>query len=100
MNYTLQAPYCGDLYVTGLWATDSDRENYKMEYDEGQKVYHKKLLQKQGYYNYQFLTEDYKLSPTEGSFYQTQNHYQVLVYYRQTGDRTWRLVGYKSIDFR
>ena len=100
VNYTLQAPYCGDLYVTGLWATDSDRENYKMEYDEGQKVYHKKLLQKQGYYNYQFLTEDYKLSPTEGSFYQTQNHYQVLVYYRQTGDRTWRLVGYKSIDFR
>jgi hypothetical protein len=32
--------------------------------------------------------------PCEGDYYQTQNTYQALVYYRGTGERTDRLVGY------
>ena len=30
--------------------------------------------------------------PSEGSFYQTENKYQALVYYRGQGERTDRLV--------
>ncbi len=99
VNYTLQAPYDGDLYVYGLWATDSQRESYKMDYDDARKCYHTTLMQKQGYYSYTFLTADGRLSPTEGSFFQTENRYQVLVYYKETGGRTWRLVGFRSLNF-
>jgi hypothetical protein len=38
--------------------------------------------------------------PEEGSFYQTENRYEALVYYRATGGRSWRLVGYQEITFR
>ena len=34
---------------------------------------------------------------TEGSFYQTRNKYQVLVYYKGVGDRTDRLLGYGEV---
>ena len=38
--------------------------------------------------------------PEEGSFYQTENQYQAFVYYRETGGRTWRLVGFQDITYR
>ena len=37
---------------------------------------------------------------SEGSFYQTENRYQALVYYKGPMDRTWRLVAYRALDFR
>lgn len=100
VNYTLQVPYEGDLYINGHWTTDYDREAYRMEYDRQTGMYYASVLQKQGYYSYQFLTEDGGIPYSEGSFYQTQNRYQALVYYRPTGERTWRLVGYRDLDFR
>ena len=32
--------------------------------------------------------------PSEGNFYQTENTYQALIYFKANGDRTDRLVGY------
>ena len=100
MNYTLQSPYQGDIYIDGHWTTDADRHHYHMTYDEQQQTYHASILQKQGYYSYQFLTADGGIPASEGSFYQTENRYQVLVYYKGSGERTWRLVGYRALEFR
>lgn len=100
VNYTLQAPWQGEVYVDGHWATDADREQYKMRYDGGRGLYHTRLLQKQGYYSYQYLMPDGGIPPSEGSFYQTENCYQAFVYYKAAGGRTWRLVGYRGIAFR
>ena len=100
VNYSLQAPYQGDLYIDGHWATDSDRETYRMRYDGAQGIYYTRLLQKQGYYSYHYLTADGQIPASEGSFYQTENRYQALVYYQDTGERTWRLVGYRAVEFR
>ena len=59
------------------------------------------ILQKQGYYSYQYLWEDGNgrrhVLPSEGNFYQTENRYQTLVYYKETGGRTWRLAAYGQI---
>ena len=55
---------------------------------------------KQGYYSYQLLTAEGGIPQSEGSYYQTQNRYQALVYYKEPGGRTWRLVGYRALDFR
>lgn len=100
VNYLLTAPYIGELYLSGLWTDNSDRDIYKMLYSQEQQSYYITLFQKQGYYSYQYLKADNTTPSTEGSFYQTQNRYQALVYYRNSGSRTWRLVGYRALDFR
>ena len=100
INYTLQAPYQGELYINGHWTTDADRENYRMIYDGASKLYRAHILQKQGYYSYEFVTADGKTAPSEGNFYQTENRYQVLVYYKETGGRSWQLVGFRGVEFR
>jgi hypothetical protein len=69
-----------------------------MTYNEETAQYEAIVKLKQGYYSYQYLMvdENGKTSfvPTEGNFYQTQNQYQVLVYYRSRTDRSDRLIGY------
>lgn len=100
VNYELQAPYQGEIYINGQWTTDADRKHYLMRYDGARQVYYTALLQKQGYYNYRYVTADGKIPPSEGNFYQTENRYQILIYYKEVGGRTWRLVGYKSLELR
>ena len=100
VNYTLQAPYEGDIYISGHWTTDSEREHYRMDYDSETGTYKARLLQKQGYYSYQFIDANGNNPSSEGSFFQTENCYQALVYYKGTGARTWRLVGYRALEFR
>ena len=58
-------------------------------------------LQKLGYYSYQYLwVKDDGTThplPSEGNFYETENRYQILIYYKGTGERTWRLTAYGQI---
>lgn len=100
VNYVLEAPYEGRLYLQGLWTTDSDRDQYLMRYDGAKGIYYTQLLQKQGYYSYQYLTEDGSIPSAAGRFYQTENRYQALVYYKGIGERAWRLVGYRGLELR
>ena len=91
------------VIIEGQWTTEAP-ETYVMEYDEEDQSYNLMVLQKLGYYNYQVLMRDYDgithRMPEEGSFFQTENRYQALVYYKGTGERTWRLVGYQQITFK
>ncbi len=100
VNYSLKVPYQGDIYIDGHWTNDYLRDTYKMQYDEENHMYHTKILQKQGYYSYQYLTSAGKIPPSEGNFYETENKYQVLIYYKGTGARTWQLVGYRALELR
>ena len=104
VNYQLKAPAQpeGHVIISGMWTTESP-ESYQMEYDAEKGLYTASILQKQGYYSYQYLwhTPDGRTHnlPSEGNFYQTENRYQVYIYYRGTGERTWRLVGYRQLIF-
>lgn len=105
VNYKL-APceqYDCDVVVDGDWTTEQDG-NYTMSYDESDKSYNARILQKQGYYSYQYLLRDKDgkthVLPEEGSFFETENRYQALVYYKGISDRTWRLTGYQQIIFK
>ena len=100
VNYQLQAPYQGELYISGHWTVNEPRETYLMQYDGNQGYYYARILQKQGYYSYQYLRADGSQPPSEGNFYQTENRYQALIYYKGIGERTWRLVGYRAIELR
>lgn len=105
VNYRLKSPYMteGCIVIDGRWTTE-DPETYVMEYDEASKLYTTSILQKLGYYSYQYLwVTDDSVShplPSEGNFYQTENRYQVLVYYKGIGERTWRLVAFSQNTIR
>ena len=43
-------------------------------------------------------TKELRNLPSEGNFFQTENRYQAMVYYKGTGERTWRLVGYQQVS--
>ena len=103
VNYCMFSPeYVGDIYINGVWTNDSFDEKYRMTYDYADKCYYASIFQKQGYYSFRYLLKNSTSAvpaPSDGSFYQTQNRYHALVYYRGNGDRTDRLVGVGEINF-
>ena len=105
VNYRLKAPVLpsGRIMIQGHWTTETP-ETYEMTYDATTQLYTASILQKQGYYSYQYLWMDndghQQFLPSEGSFYQTENRYQTYIYYKGTEDRTWRLVSYRQLIFK
>lgn len=105
VNYRLKAPQLplGRITIQGMWTTEAP-ETYLMSYDETERLYTASILQKQGYYSYQYLWQDddghLQILPSEGNFYQTENRYQAYIYYKGTGERTWRLVSYRQLIFK
>jgi hypothetical protein len=95
--------YDSEIVIEGQW-TNGHPDSYTMYYDEDDHSYNAVVLQKMGYYNYQLLMVDADGTthrvPEEGSFYQTENRYTVLAYYRGNGERTWRLVAWRTHIFR
>lgn len=98
-------PVNGDVYLNGMWTRDRFESEYKMLYNDSTKCYESSVLLKQGYYSYQYVMvapdgHTSMIMPTEGSYFQTENCYQALVYYRGQGERTDRLVGFSQIQIK
>ena len=94
VNYRLRIPRQGPIYVSGRWTTPTGADDYMLYYDPDNGLYTASILQKQGYYNYQYVAADGQPLPSEGNYYQTENQYQALIYYKGTTDRSWRLSAY------
>ena len=89
----------GAVYVTGRFNHYRIDEENKLEYDRVQEQYTGKMLLKQGIYDYKYTWKDGQtglLDQTlfEGSFFETENTYQVFVYFRKAGGRWDEIVGY------
>lgn len=94
----------GDVYVYGNWCNDWPNDTYRMTYDAVAGEYHAAIYLKQGYYDYRFVqlsgeetADGHPIAitdRTDGNFYQTENEYQVFIYYRAPGSRYDRLVGH------
>lgn len=103
VHYKLKTPPISnsEIYIDGEWTSAKNKANYQMMYDEEDGSYNATILQKQGYYSYQYMAKrpdgTTTIAPTEGCFYQTENRYQAYVYYKPVGARTWRLVAYRQI---
>ena len=88
----------GDIYVAGdftLWKTVPE---YKMNYNTESRAYETSIFVKQGWYNYEYAFVADKPGGEErlwfeGSHFETENEYLVLVYYRARNSRYDRLVG-------
>lgn len=87
-----------DIYVTGMFNNYNLTPEYKLDYNPKKATYEKAILIKQGFTNFQYTIADNKgnidfENAIDGNFYQTENNYTVLVYYRQGIDRYDRVVG-------
>ena len=101
-------PYNGkNLYILGQMTDYKTNTSTQLNWNENLGVYEGYLLLKQGYYTYIFGTKDIgnlKMQPqlniTEGNYWETENDYTVLVYYRSFSDRSDELIGVKTINSR
>ncbi|GAB5399186.1 MAG: DUF5103 domain-containing protein [Aureisphaera sp.] len=77
------------------WAID---ESTYMKYNPATDSFQNTRLFKQGFYNYRFVLVDRDGSIDQGviggNFWQTENNYTVIVYYRGPGERFDRVIGY------
>ena len=94
-----------EVYIYGDLSGWECKSSYKMHYSLQRQAYELRILLKQGFYNYRYVVKDIlsgKVDQTffEGNYYDTENNYLVLIYYRQPGVRYDRLVGMKRINTR
>lgn len=99
--FSLSAPaYYGkdDIYITGMFNNYALTPEYKMDYNKDKGIYEKALMVKQGFVNYQYTiaNKNGKIdneNAIDGNFYQTENNYLAIVYYRENGQRYDRVIG-------
>ena len=92
----------GKVYVIGRFNDWSLSDKNLMTFDDRNGVYKTNILLKQGYYDYQYLVDTTGKDPflLEGSHFQTENDYEILVYYRRPGNVNDELIGYKRFNSR
>lgn len=87
-----------DVHVFGNFNNFALEDMTRMTYNRESGDYECIIKLKQGFYNYKFVTVDANGNVDEGAisgnFWQTENNYKVLVYYRDLGARFDRLVGF------
>lgn len=106
VHFFLAIPYSTDVdyYVTGNFSNYALTPDYKLSYNTQKSMYECTVLLKMGSYDYQYLciSKDGKIcipSPSDGSFYETENEYTISVYHCPFGERYDRLVAFESIVF-
>ena len=101
IHFYLQKPQAFDLenkiYVVGDFNNYQISDEYLMEYNSRYNLFELVLKLKQGFYNYKYiaLNQEKKIIHGEisGNFDETENEYNVIVYYRNYGERFDRVVG-------
>ncbi len=92
----------GDAYIIGAFNDYQLKEENKMTYLESGRRFHGSAFVKQGVYDYQYVwvnaAGEKDLSRFEGSHFETENNYQILVYYRKPGARWDELVGFTQFN--
>ena len=86
------------IYITGMFNNYSVSPEYKMDFNAAKNIFEKAILIKQGFTNFQYQIADDKgnidaESAIDGNFWQTENEYTILVYYRENNDRYERVIG-------
>lgn len=97
VNFSLaSSPVDGDVYVTGGFNQWNLSPSNQMTYDSIRRVYTSRVLLKQGWYDYQYVVKSSSVPYyyLEGSHFQTENEYEIFVYFRPFQPRADLLVGY------
>lgn len=92
----------GSPYIVGQFNDYKLDESSRLQYDTRGRFY-TNLLLKQGVYDYLYVwvpntTKQPDDTALEGNYFETENEYQLLVYYRPPGARWEELVGYSLLN--
>ena len=86
-----------EIHIYGNFNNWTIDQTTYMAYNEKTDTYQNARLFKQGFYNYKYVMVNrdgsVEQGPISGNFWQTENQYTVLVYYRAPGSRFDRLLG-------
>jgi len=100
VHFTLQLNKLSEgqsIHVYGNFNNYAVEESTQLTYYEDTSTYEGKLLLKQGFYSYKYIIKNADGTIDEnaisGNFFQTENNYKVLVYYRDLGARYDRIIG-------
>jgi len=89
-----------EVYVYGAFNNFSIGEKNSMYYNPKNQTYHASILLKQGFYNYTFATRgaDGLVNTNEinGSFFETENEYTAIIYFKPFGSLYDRVIGVGS----
>ena len=94
-----------DIFLFGKLSDYNLNDSAKMKYNVEKGVYERSLFLKQGYYDYTYVTID-RGDPkrragfdfTEGNYWETENEYTILIYFRGIADRYDQLIGITSVN--
>jgi len=98
-------PYAGkDIYLAGQFTDFNFNDKTKMVFNTEKGVYETTAFLKQGYYSYTYISVD-KNNPQqrmdlEGNYWETENTYTILMYYKGFNDRNDQLIGLSKIGSR
>jgi hypothetical protein len=93
-----------NIYLFGQLTNYNYADSIKMIFNPEKNLYETHLLLKQGYYDYTYVAVD-KNNPgirneLDGNYYETENLYTILVYYKSFTDRSDQLIGVATFDSR
>ena len=92
-----------NVYVYGGFNNFHLLEENLMTFDATTMTYNARMLLKQGFYNYTFVTKDtdgtISQSDIRGDFSKTENEYTVIVYYKPLGGLYDRVIGVGTATF-
>ncbi|WP_047551150.1 type IX secretion system plug protein domain-containing protein [Psychroserpens sp. Hel_I_66] len=101
VHFALQYPELKDgsgIYIYGNFNNYALTNENRLTFDKTENLYQAIVKLKQGFYNYKYVVVDRNGQLDEGrisgNFWQTENNYKVLVYYRDLGARFDELIGY------
>jgi hypothetical protein len=93
-----------DLYLFGQLTDYNFTDSLKMIFNPENKKYETHLFMKQGYYDYTYMSVDKNnprvYSQLDGNYYETENLYTILVYYKPFIGRADELIGVATFDSR
>lgn len=106
MHFTLDAeePFNDKkVHVYGAFNNFEIDDKTELTYNFDDSSYRGSILMKQGFYNYTFATVDefgnVDTNEINGSFFQTENQYTVIVYFKPFGSLYDRVIGMGSVSF-
>ena len=94
-----------DLFLLGEFTGYQLNDASRMIFNPSSGAYEGSALMKMGFYNYAYVTVNNSqpgslpsFEFTEGNHFETENNYDILVYYRTLGGRSDQLVGIYSMN--
>lgn len=102
VHFTLKSPKLDHpVFVVGKFNDYQPMDECMMDYSESRNAYFTTIQLKQGFYDYmfaQYIDDQMNLESLQGSWYEAENDYSILIYYSTRYEGYDQLIGIKSFN--